>query len=227
MDLLNSPEAALGSLAACAAKATILLTVAWMVTMALRNQSAALRHRVWAAGILSSLALPILTMVLPAWRSSALVAATGVWSSHKAGPMATFQNLPGMIVNASAASPLSSRWADIVVAIWMFGFIVVALKLSAGLARLAWVSRQATPQLHEGWRRGVAELCNSYRISRDVRVLRRRNPVAMPLTWGVLRPVVLFQERPSNGRRAGCAWCFPTNSRTWRVTTGCCKSQPS
>ncbi len=202
MELLNSPEAALGSLAACATKATMLLTVAWMVTMALRNQSAALRHRVWAAGILSSLALPILTMVLPAWPSSALVAATGVWSSHQAGPMAAFERLPGMIVNASAASPLSSSWAGMVVAIWMFGFIVVALQLSAGLARLAWVSRQATPQLHAGWLRCVAELRNSYRISRQVRVLQHRNAVAMPLTWGVLRPVVLLpgkaEQWPAN-----------------------------
>ena len=67
MDLLNSPDAALGSLAACAAKATVLLTVAWIVTMALRDQSAAMRHRVWAAGILSAMSLPLLTMVLPAW----------------------------------------------------------------------------------------------------------------------------------------------------------------
>jgi TonB family protein len=192
MDLLNSPEAALGFLAACAAKATMLLTVAWLVTIALRNQSAALRHRVWAAGILSSLALPVLTIVLPAWRSAALVAASGAWSTHTAGTMANFENLPGMIVNASAASPLPTRWAGIVVAIWMFGFIVVALRLSAGLARLAWISRQATPRVHEGWLGCVAEWCDAYRISREVQVLQCRNPVAMPLTWGILKPVVLL-----------------------------------
>jgi TonB family protein len=192
MDLLNSPEAALGFLAACAAKATMLLTVAWLVTIALRNQSAALRHRVWAAGILSSLALPVLTIVLPAWRAAALVAASGAWSTHTAGTMANFENLPGMIVNASAASPLPTRWAGIVVAIWMFGFIVVALRLSAGLARLAWISRQATPRVHEGWLGCVAEWCDAYRISREVQVLQCRNPVAMPLTWGILKPVVLL-----------------------------------
>ena len=98
MNLLNSPEAALGFLAACVAKATILLTVAWIVTMALRNQSAAMRHRVWAAGIVSSLALPVLTMVLPAWRSTALRGASGAWSTHTAGTMASFENLPAMIV---------------------------------------------------------------------------------------------------------------------------------
>jgi TonB family protein len=194
MDLLNSPEAALGFLTACAAKTTVLLTVAWIVTMALRNQSAAMRHRVWAVGILSSLALPVLTMVLPAWPSAALGGASGARSTHTAGTMASFENLPAMIVNASAASPLSSRWAGIVLAIWMLGLFVVVLRLIAGLARLAWMSRQATAQLHESWLRCVKELCDSYEISREVRMLQCCNPVAMPLTWGFLRPVVLLPE---------------------------------
>jgi beta-lactamase regulating signal transducer with metallopeptidase domain len=202
MNLLNSPEAALGFLVACAVKATILLTVAWMVTMALRNQSAALRHRVWATGILSSLSLPLLTMMLPAWRSAALGGASGAWSKHTAGTMASFENLPAMIVNASAASPLSSRWAGIVLAIWIFGLFVVVLRLTAALARLAWMSRQATAQLYESRFRCVRELCDSYEISRKVRVLECRNPVAMPRTWGFLRPVVLLpgsaREWPAN-----------------------------
>jgi TonB family protein len=192
MNLLNSPEAALGFLVACAAKATMLLTAAWMVTIALRNQSAALRHRVWATGILSSLALPVLTMVFPAWHSTVLRGASAAWSTHTAGTMANIENLPMMIVNASAASPVSSRWVGVVVAIWMFGFLVVALRLGGGLLRLAWMSRQATPQLHESWLRCVEELCDEYKISREVRVLQCGNPVAMPLTWGVLKPIVLL-----------------------------------
>jgi hypothetical protein len=226
MDLLNSREAALGFLAACAAKATVLLTVAWIVTRALRNQSAAMRHRVWAAGILSSLALPVLTMVLPAWRSAALGGASGARSTHTAGTMASFENLPAMIVNASAASPLSSRWAGIVLAIWRFGLFVVVLRLIAGLARLAWMSRQATAQLHESWLRCAKELCDSYEISREVRMLQCWSSYAAHLgifcgRWCCCR------EALKNGRRAACAWCFPMNSRTLRVTTGCCKSQLS
>jgi TonB family protein len=192
MDLLNSPEAVLGFLAACAAKATILLTVAWMVAIALQNRSAALRHRVWAVGILSSLALPVMTMVLPAWRSAALVGASAASSTHTTGMMANLENLPAMIVNASAASPVSGRWAGVVVIIWMIGFFVVALRLGAGLARLARMSRQATPRLREGWLRCATELCDWYQISREVQLLQCVNPVAMPLTWGVLNPVVLL-----------------------------------
>jgi TonB family protein len=74
----------------------------------------------------------------------------------------------------------------------MFGFLVVALRLGGGLLRLAWMSRQATPQLHESWLRCVGELCDEYKISREVRVLQCGNPVAMPLTWGVLKPIVLL-----------------------------------
>ena len=75
----------------------------------------------------------------------------------------------------------------------------------AGLARLAWMSRQATASVREGWLRCVAKLCDSYEISREVQVLQCRNPVAMPLTWGFLRPVVLLpgkaEEWPANRAR--------------------------
>ncbi len=195
MDLLNSPEAALGFLAAVAAKATILLTLAWMVTIALRNRSAALRHRVWAAGILSSLALPVFTTLLPAWHSTALTEPSGTGSVHSGSAMAIFENLPAMIVKASAAAPLSSKWAGIVLAVWILGFLIVTLRLSTGLVRLAWVSRQASPRLREDWRCCKAELCDRYKISRAVRMLQSHDPAAMPLTWGILRPVVLLPRK--------------------------------
>jgi hypothetical protein len=87
--------------------------------------------------------------------------------------MASFENLPAMIVNGSAASPLStSSWAGIVLAIWIFGLFVVALRLIAGLARLAWMSRQATTQLDESWLHCVKELCDSFTPSASVAMLQ-------------------------------------------------------
>jgi len=47
------------------AKVTVLFLLAWLVVTALRDHSAALRHHAWAAGILSSLALPAFTLLLP------------------------------------------------------------------------------------------------------------------------------------------------------------------
>ena len=202
MNLLNSPEAALGFLATCVAKATILLTVAWIVTMALRNQSAATQGM--GRGNCELAGAAVLTMVL-------LIAGRFSKARHRPrgvrAPRSTRASQRGRTpgVNASAASPLSSRWAGIALAIWIFGLFVVALRLIAGLVRLAWMSRQATAQLDESWLRCVKELCDSYEISRQVRVLQCCNPVAMPLTWGFLRPVVLLprsaEEWPVNRAR--------------------------
>jgi hypothetical protein len=63
MDLLNNSEPALAFLVACFVKATVLLILVAFIMLALRNQSAALRHRVWAVGILSSLVLPVFTLL--------------------------------------------------------------------------------------------------------------------------------------------------------------------
>ena len=45
MNLLSNCEPVLAFLIACSAKATVLLALTWMITVALRRQSAAVRHR--------------------------------------------------------------------------------------------------------------------------------------------------------------------------------------
>src|ERR1700719_4231339 len=102
MHLLRDSEIALAFAAACAAKATLLLALAWILPSLLRKQSAAVRHRLWALAILSSLSLPVCTLLLPAWRSGTLAGAAAFWDppnliAAKSGP----ENLTAMIVNAT------------------------------------------------------------------------------------------------------------------------------
>ena len=63
MSTLANSEPALTFLIACCAKATILLACAWITVITLRQRSSALRHHVWAAAILASLALPFFATV--------------------------------------------------------------------------------------------------------------------------------------------------------------------
>jgi hypothetical protein len=72
-------ETAVGFLAACTVRTTVLLTLAWIAATGLRKQSAAARHRAWAAGILTALALPVCSALLPAWRLDALGGAAWLW----------------------------------------------------------------------------------------------------------------------------------------------------
>jgi len=198
MDLLGSSAPALAFLIACSAKATVLFLLAWLVATALRDRSAALRHHAWAAGILSSLALPAFMLLLPAWHSATLGGAAGLW--HPANTMGTAagsENLPAMIVIADAASPLFGKLAGIVFLVWFAGFLVLALRLAVGLARLTWASMHARPLLRTEWLFWVAELSSSLKIARPVRVLRSANPLAMPLTWGVFRPLVILPRGAS------------------------------
>src|SRR3954447_6946243 len=48
-------------------KSTLVLAIAWVAALALRRRSAAARHIVWTAASAALLALPLLSLSLPAW----------------------------------------------------------------------------------------------------------------------------------------------------------------
>ena len=179
---------------ACCGKATILLACAWIVVIAPRQRfSAAQRHHVWAAAILCSLALPLFTLLLPAWHSATLGSAAALWSPARTNATnSSSYAIPSIIVNAVAASPAFNKLAIAALLVWAVGFSLVILRLLAGLARLAWVSARAKPLFDEDWMRTVLELSQFHKIACSVRLLQCSNPLAMPLTWGIFRPVIVL-----------------------------------
>jgi TonB family protein len=193
MSPLANSEPALTFLIACCAKATILLACAWITVIALRQRSSALRHHVWAAAILASLALPFLALLLPAWHSATLGSAATLWSSaHENAASSGSYAIPSVFVDAVAASPAFNKLVIAALIVWAFGFSLVVVRLVAGLARLAWVSAHAKPIFDEDWMRTVSELSQFHKLARSVRLLRCSSPLAMPLTWGILRPVIVL-----------------------------------
>src|ERR1035438_7388148 len=64
--MVNFTASAWPILVSAALKSTLVLGVAWLVTFLLRGRSAAARHLVWTAAVCALLALPILTVGLPA-----------------------------------------------------------------------------------------------------------------------------------------------------------------
>jgi beta-lactamase regulating signal transducer with metallopeptidase domain len=194
MSTLASSEAALAFLFACGVKATILLAFAWIVALALRQRSsAAQRHHVWAATILASLALPFFALVLPAWRSVTLGSAAALWNPARANPASTSAHaIPSVIINVASGSPISNKLAVFALLVWVLGFSFIFLRLAAGLARLVWVAAHSKPLFDNVWMRTALELSEFHRISRSVRLLQCHSPLAMPLTWGIFRPVIVL-----------------------------------
>ena len=193
MSTLANSEPPLTFLIACCAKATILLACAWITVIALRQRSSALRHHVWAAAILASLALPFLALLLPGWHSATLGSAATLWSpAHEDAASSSSYAIPSVFVDAVAASPAFNKLAIAALIVWAFGFSLVLVRLVAGLARLAWISAHAKPIFDEDWMRTVSEFSQFHKLGRSVRLLQCSSPLAMPLTWGILRPVIVL-----------------------------------
>jgi len=191
MNPLASPQITLAFLIDCSVKASALLAFAWIIT-ANRQRSAAFRHLVWSTGILGSLALPLLTLVLPSWQPVTIGTASAPWSAAYTLPKDSLtQAVHPTVVDAALSSPVLSDMKALIVIIWAIGLLCAVIKLVGGLGQLAWLSAHAKPLLDDGWTRAVAEICRALNIGRRVRVLQFDNSVATPLTWGILRPVVI------------------------------------
>jgi TonB family protein len=193
MNLLRISDFAI-LLLACAVKASLLFGFAWIGAFVARRQSAALRHRMWAAGILGSLALPVFTLLLPEWHSSALVYPAAVWSATPAAGSdpGFILTLPSMMVEATTSSPLFDRLFVVAMLVWAVGLLLIALRLLAGLVWLAWIAAHSQPVFEEAWMRDLVDISGRYGISRSVRILRCASPLAMPLTWGIFRPIIVL-----------------------------------
>lgn len=186
-------EQLLAFLVVCCAKATVLLAGAWLIVVALRQSSSALRHHVWTAAILASLALPFFAMLLPAWHSATLGSAATFWSpAHANAGSPISHTIPSSIVNVTASPQFFNRLAGVTLLAWTVGASFFLLRLLVGLARLAWVSAHAKPVFDDDWMHTVLELSKFHKIGRPVRLLLRNSSTAMPLTWGIFRPVIVL-----------------------------------
>jgi TonB family protein len=207
MNTLANSELAFVFLCSCCAKATFLLVCAWIIAIVLRRRSsAAQRHHVWAAAILCSLALPICTLLLPAWHSAAFGSAAAFWTPMHANATGSRSiAIPSTIINVASTSSLFSKLASVTLLAWAIGLSFVLLRLLAGLARLAWVSAHAKPLFDDSWMSTVLEISKFHKIGRSVRLLQCTSPLAMPLTWGVFRPVIVLpssaEHWPEDRRR--------------------------
>ena len=140
-----------------ALRSTVILAIAWIVTLALRRSSADLRHRIWLAALGGVTLLPLIEWIAPSFLSSGRI----------------LENVPTLAAFAAAPAAAARSGAKIpwLVAIWMIGAALVMLRLAIGLARIAKVTRTARPEGHQ---------------------IRISHAINTPLTWGVLRPVVLL-----------------------------------
>jgi TonB family protein len=160
-----------------AIKASLLLVVAFLVTFALRRAPASSRRLVWVLAGACLLLLPLLSTV------SSPIAIGHVWNEPTWTTSTEVETaIPAL--SHSTPKPAPVPWIPI---IWASGALAVLLRLAAGMGRILWLARAAkrvkAPE-------EAAELM--HRIGVKGVTFGESDRVAMPITWGVLRPLILL-----------------------------------
>ncbi len=189
MNFAGSYEPPAAFLMAWISKATVLLALAWVGTIFLRRQSAALRHRLWTIAIAGCLALPLVALVVPAWHAFSTVPAVAQNISQTV--VATNAGGPPPVSAPPASRFDTAAFIGAALLLWAAGTMLIAFRVLVGLARLWSISRYAR-QAPEATCAAMGELRASFGIRRKIRLLECASAATMPMTWGVLRPRILL-----------------------------------
>ncbi len=218
--LASTPPPLLPALLDGAVKGTILLLVAGVIALALRRRSAAARHLVWSLAVVGLLALPLLSALLPGlmlpapWTEEdepALVKRSPLVPNGVAElPRPSVQPvapLPPIAVEPPGETPAeqplveepvtstsspASVWTWLVGA-WAAGAILVVLPLVAGLLSLCRLRMHCRTVTSGPIRTLIDELAGDMGLRRPL-LLLQTDGRRMPMTWGLVRPVVLLPE---------------------------------
>lgn len=164
---------------------TLLLTVA--AAFVLRRASAAVRHAVWAGGLLVALAVPVASVALPAW---SVIPASGVVTS-------VLTEFTDVTAPVSAHSESNSARTLILALIWCVGVLVVLARIVLGELALATWKRRAHPVHSPEWLAAIAALPKRVPHSSRVQFLECEW-IDTPCTWGTVHPTILL---PTAGAR--------------------------
>jgi TonB family protein len=179
-------------------RGTLVLAAGFAASFAFGRASAAVRHFIWTAAFLALLALPVAMRLAPKIALTAWPAAPGAQAvretvtavSPAASPVASPLE-PGRAPQTRSNARVAGAYALALGVLYMAGLLLVAARFLAGAVRTARMVRQARPA---GYAQALADTVRrSLAIGRPVRALESSG-AAVPMTWGILRPVVLMPE---------------------------------
>jgi beta-lactamase regulating signal transducer with metallopeptidase domain len=181
--------------AECLAASVLLPGLAWLLASVLRRAS--LRHLVWLTALGTLLVLPAAALLVPPRVVLTQVAAAPkalpvyVESAVAASDAAETQSVPAP---QAAPSPAKKSWqpgkSDIALAlfgVWLAGVLFALLRIAIGALGLAALRRRSRP--HTLASRDLPPVFGKRECE-----LRLSDAQDGPMTWGVLRPVILLPK---------------------------------
>jgi beta-lactamase regulating signal transducer with metallopeptidase domain len=195
---MNALDGYLSLATLVAAKASILLVVAFGLGFAARKSSASTRHAVWALTFVFLLLIPGMAYVSLVQQEVSI--RIPVRSSVRAPAEAKEVPIPsvsrvrdgaGYEPRLSDARSTPLHWSRVVGWSWVVGTVLLFARLGIGLLSSRRVLAESEPVLEPEW----AELLSDARERMGVRgnvALRRSDRARLPLTMGLFRPAILL-----------------------------------
>jgi TonB family protein len=198
----------LDMLPGAALKSTFVVGAAWMLAFALRRQSAAARHLVWTAAAAALLALPLLSVSMPALRvrTGALAPLVSTITFRTTAVATAGTSAPSNSqTTAAQASGLPAPWRPdlrlLIPLLWAAGTALAMAHMAAAWV-VMWRMRRTARRLSD------APLFHTLARALGIRhnvVLFEVPSGGMPLSFGVFRPAVFLpagaREWPEDRRR--------------------------
>jgi beta-lactamase regulating signal transducer with metallopeptidase domain len=175
-------------------KASLLVALGFVAAALLRDRSAAQRHLVWSVALAASAAMPLLQLALPSIEVAILPAAASAPASmgvaSPVAPAVEVRTAP-VSTTAPAAAPALPKPEVLLAGLWLLGVLALSVRLAGGVLRVWWIERRSSEVTDDGWVRLTDTLSRRLKLGRIVTLLRAE-PAAVPMTWGVFRPVVVL-----------------------------------
>jgi TonB family protein len=183
-----------------AVRSTLVLLLAFGLNGLWRRASAAVRHRIWVSLFCGLLALPPLSLVMPAWRvppsvgsqsHAPVVFPAAKMSTVKAGAQGNHPTVSPVKEPQRESSSVPVDISQLALLVWAAGCALVILRLMMGSIRVGRMAKGAKPVTNLEWTGMLRVLTGQLRLKRAPG-LAQCEEATMPMAWGVSRPIILL-----------------------------------
>jgi TonB family protein len=177
-----------------ALRASLVVLVALVASVALGRQSAALRHWILAAGIFAAATVVPLGRALPSWdfAQQARPMDLPIATLMTPAPVHDLETAATTAVGAQRVEPAGGMTLAVILnVVWAVGAAVALILLGLSFIRLARVTRTATAITDRRWTESIERLAQLLNVRQSVPVLRSDQP-GLVGTYGWRHPQVLL-----------------------------------
>ena len=203
-----------------AIKCTLYLALLFLVSSALRQKPAAVRHLLWSVGLIGALLLPALSVGLP-WRIGILPGDSAVATpAYDAGAQLPkvdkeIQPMPVALEQESRKPKAAEEVADtarpgigerdagvfqmpglprlprLIAIVWVMGMLVVLGRLFVGMVAMRSIAQRGRRLDSPRWRQLLKQARQRLGVDIPMRLIASRH-VPTPLVFGIINPVIVL-----------------------------------